>query len=374
MSFNKHDLTRNEFMIKKQGYDWWWHSFSAIDDITKEEKAFFIEYFLINPSLSKDIPVFGKLPENKANHIKPSYLMVKGGTWGSDAKQLHRFFAWKDVSVKANAPFSIKADDCIVCDKKLAGSIEVSKEDSINNPALMCDSGSMSWDLTVDKMITFNVGYGTSKPIRTLNVFEMAWHAEGMKSQYSGTVIYNGKKYNVIKDKSFGYADKNWGKGFTSPWVWLSSNNLKSNITGKTLNNSVFDIGGGCPKILNISLERKLLSAFYYEGREFEFNFSKFWTHTKTIFDCKIIDDEMVWNINQQSTDGKIEVLLKCKVSDMLFVNYEAPDGSKKHNKLYNGGNGYGTIKLYEKKKGKYNIVDDIDVKNLGCEYGEYSK
>lgn len=50
---------------------------------------------------------------------------------------------------------------------------------------------------------------------------------------------------------SYGYADKNWGRGFTSPWVWLSSNHMISNISGKKLNNSVFDIGGG--KVENIA-------------------------------------------------------------------------------------------------------------------------
>ena len=31
---------------------------------------------------------------------------------------------------------------------------------------------------------------------------------------------------------------------------------------------------------------------------------------------------------------------------DMLPVNYEAPDGSKRHNRLWNGGNDWGTVKL----------------------------
>lgn len=51
-------------------------------------------------------------------------------------------------------------------------------------------------------------------------------------------------------------------KDFTSPWVWLSSNNLTIKLTGKGLENSVFDIGGGKPKIVPISLIRKLLSVF----------------------------------------------------------------------------------------------------------------
>ena len=51
-------------------------------------------------------------------------------------------------------------------------------------------------------------------------------------------------------------------------------------------------------------------------------------------------------------------------------MNYESPDGLKRHNRLWNGGNGVGTIKLY--KKGK--LIDDIRCENVGCEYGEYDK
>lgn len=65
---------------------------------------------------------------------------------------------------------------------------------------------------------------------RKLQLFEMFWHAEGMKTAYEGEVIWNGKKYIVTPETSYGYADKNWGKDFTSPWVWLSSNNLTSNL------------------------------------------------------------------------------------------------------------------------------------------------
>ena len=72
----------------------------------------------------------------------------------------------------------------------------------------------------------------------------------------------NGRKYIVSPEKSFGYADKNWGRDFTSPWVWLSSNCLKSRKTGEILTNSAFDIGGGRPKIYFVALDRRLLGVF----------------------------------------------------------------------------------------------------------------
>ena len=41
---------------------------------------------------------------------------------------------------------------------------------------------------------------------------------------------------------------------------------------------------------------------------------------------------------------------------------------------IYNGGNGYGNIKLYSKHGKKIELIDDIEVSHVGCEYGEFDK
>ena len=61
-----------------------------------------------------------------------------------------------------------------------------------------------------------------------------------------------------------------------------------------------------------------------------------------------------------------------CRKEDMLFINYEAPDGSKRHNRLWNGGNGWGTVRLYEKQGSELKLLDEMDATHVGCEYGEY--
>lgn len=152
--------------------------------------------------------------------------------------------------------------------------------------------------------------------------------------------------------------------------MWLSSNNLTSKLTGKKLENSVFDIGGGRPKIGFIALNRKLLSAFYYEGKEYEFNFSKFWTNTRTKFNCYETEDEIIWHVEQKTWNNKMVSDIRCYKKDMLLVNYEAPNGKKLHNRLWNGGNGTGIVKLYHKGQ----LIDEIEARNIGCEYGEYDK
>ena len=378
-NFNKSDLHRNQFMLNgkfmRKGYDWWWHSFTAVDEETGEEKPFFIEFFMCNPLLARNVPTFGQLPQNQKNKIRPSYLMVKAGAWGKEKRQLHRFFSWKDVKLHKNAPYSVEAADCFCSETELRGAIHISEGEASKHSEWMSDDGTMEWDLKLEKKVAFNVGYGAGWFFRAIKAFEMYWHAEGMKTFMSGTVKFQGRKYIVKPETSYGYADKNWGSNFTSPWVWLSSNNLTSKISGKKLEDSVFDIGGGCPKVFFVPLKRKLLSAFWYEGKPFEYNFSKFWTHTKTDFKFREEYQEVIWNVVQSNKTSIMETEIHCNKKDMLFVNYESPDGKKRHNQLWNGGNGWGNIKLYKKDRkaeGGRELIDDIEVKNVGCEYGEY--
>lgn len=372
--FNKHAIKRNACQLfgaqAKCGYDWWWHSFTAHHAETGEEKAFFIEYFLCNPASGGDTPVFGQTEKNKQNGIKPSYLMVKAGAWGEDAAQLHRFFGWNEIEVSFATPFSIRADDCYCTETEMRGHVSVSTEEAQTHPEAMSDAGEMRWSLRIEKQVAFNVGYGAGTLFRKLQLFEMFWHAEGMKTAYTGEVIWNGARYVVTPTNCYGYADKNWGKNFTSPWVWLASSHLTSKLTGKRLENSVFDIGGGCPKIGPIALKRKLLSAYWHEGKCYEFNFSKFWTLTRTKFECQETDDEIIWHVEQKNWRHRMVTDITCAKKDMLLVNYEAPTGEKRHNRLWNGGNGKGTVKLYCGKS----LIDEVICENVGCEYGEYDR
>ncbi len=372
IGFNKHDISRNACMLtggqSRQGYDWWWHSFTAINEKTGAEKPFFIEFFVCNPALGGSEPVFGQLPENREKGLRPSYLLVKTGAWGENAGQYHRFFGWDHVQMDWGVPFSIEAGDCFLDETRTKGSVKVTPEEAAKHPEYLCQAGEISWDLKIRKKTAFNVGFGAGKLFRSLQLFEMFWHAEGMKTEFEGEILYNGERYRVEPETCFGYSDKNWGKDFTSPWVWLSSCNLTSVKTGKRLKDSVFDIGGGCPKIGPVALKRKLLSAFWYEGTPYEFNFSKFWTFTRTKFDCRETEGQIIWHVEQRTWRNRMVTDITCEKKDMLLIQYEAPNGKKLHNRLWNGGNGVGRVKLYHSGK----LVDEVICENIGCEYGEY--
>lgn len=76
----------------------------------------------------------------------------------------------------------------------------------------------------------------------------------------------------------------------------------------------------------------------------------------------------IVWHVEQRTWTSKMITDITCEKKDMLLVNYKAPTGEKRHNRLWNGGNGKGTIELYHKGK----LIDRIYAENVGCEYGEY--
>lgn len=374
---NKSDITRDYCMLKgplaKKGYDWWWHSFTAEHAKTGARKSFYIEYFLCNPALAQEQPVLiWNDPEGRNAGRRPSYCMVNAGFWGKEKGQLHRFFPWSKVSILMNTPLNLMADDCICTETRIKGSVHVSAQEAAAHPEWMSDAGEMEWDLRVHKQVAYHAGYGAFQFFRALNAFEMFWHAEGMKTSFSGWVRLNGEEYRVKPETCYGYADKNWGSDFTSPWVWLSSNDLVSNLTGQRLRNSVFGVGGGRPKVFGISLNRKLLGQFYYEGRDYAFNFSKFWTGSRTDFTCTETDTQILWKVTQTTFRAKMEAEIACNKDEMLLIRYESPDGYMRHNRLWNGGNGFGTVRLYEKQHGRWVLIDDVQACSVGCEYGEY--
>ena len=140
------------------------------------------------------------------------------------------------------------------------------------------------------------------------------------------------------------------------------------------MHNSVFDIGGGRPKIYFVPLNRRLLGVFYYEGKEYDFNFSKLHLKVKTEFSFEESETEVIWHVRQENIHAVMGTEVHCLIKDMLLINYEAPDGRKKHNRLWNGGTGFGTVKLYEKHNGKLELIDEIEATHIGCEYGEYNE
>ena len=378
MSDSKKYLNRNLYMLKgryaKRGYDWWWHSFTGYNKITGEEKPFFIEYYVINPNLFPNKAVLGQRSDNKLYNVRPSYVMIKAGCWGKDARQINNFYPSSELSVKRGV-LNFQVGSCILTETELSGSVSVEKEEAKLYPECMTDSGTMSWNLKVNKKLSYCAGYGTSYWFRKLHAFEMYWHVQGVKTEYEGTVTLDGVVYDIIPEKSFGYADKNWGVDYTSPWVWLSSNDITDQFSGQKLTDSYMLVGGGTPKVFGSSLKDKLLVMLYIEGTPYEFNFSKFWKKATTSYSCYTEGDEIHWSVSAENKQYLLDISIFCNKEDMFKINYEAPSGKKLHNNLWNGGTGHGEIKLFKKGKNKtLETLGHFSVEHCGCEYGKYDE
>ncbi|HOY38705.1 MAG: hypothetical protein KBB11_04280 [Bacteroidales bacterium] len=367
MNKNRFSLTRS---TSKQGYDWWWHSFVAENANTGELKPFFIEYYVINPGLFAGDIVWGQKGSSENPSPKPCYAMIKAGTWGAPKAQLHDFYKISDFEASTKE-LNCRIGNNEVTEKSLKGQVVVTTQETIDFPERMSDAGTMQWDLSVEKHLSYDVGYGSSHLLNALNAFEMFWHVGGMRCSYRGTVTFDGVTYIVKPETSYGYQDKNWGKNYTNPWIWLNCNHFVSKKTGEPVDASL-DIGGGCPKVFGISLKRRIITALYYNNNLIEFNFSKFWKFSSQQFSIREDDDKFYWNVVSTNRQHKIEVDFSCEKSTMLFVNYESPDGKKLHNKLWNGGHAKGSVKIYRKQQGEFHLIEELDGSMGGCEYGEY--
>ncbi|KAI8800071.1 hypothetical protein BJ742DRAFT_843039 [Cladochytrium replicatum] len=411
------DPTNNAYVLMRgstdrYGYDWWWHSLVAVSKETGEYQPFFFEYYVVNPAVENgnDI-IYGQLNSTRERRRKPSYALLKAGTWGSrnprpesntdHAVQLHGFYPATSFLASQDRMFVNIGDGVGVAnDTYLRGHVRVSAEDAERHPEYLSDAGEMSWELRARKLLRFNVGYGTSRFFRFLNAFDMYWHVEGMKTEYEGTIFYNNKTFDVIPERSFGYQDKNYGKDYTNPWVWLNCNNFRSRNKPElgALSRTSLDVGGGKPSLFDglIQLPRQLLIAFYHEGQLYEFNFSKFWELSVVDFDVDVnavSDGEKVvrWVINAKNRlkGTRIEIDFVCPKDTMININYESPsDGVRRHTNLWNGGYSSGTVRLYKwvpagtfagvptlvhsMLPGKYELIDTFDGELGGGEYGEY--
>lgn len=379
ISFNKPDENKDLFMLDGRladhGIDMWRQMFIGHNKETGDEKIFFIDFIAVNPGHGGPDPVFGQLPENKKSGKRPSYLMIHAGAYGEKPIQLQRYFGWDNVTIKADAPFLLSADNCFLSESRTLGMIGVSEEEAAEHPEWMTNAGNMIWDLKIDKKIAFNAGYGTGKVFRDSDASQIYWHVQGMKTEYSGDVSLNGVLYHIDPETSYGYADKSWGSDIAKPVICLSSSDLYDNKTGERLYNSAFTIGGGNFRVGPIKLSNKLMSAFWIEGRPYEFNFSKVWTMTRTVAKVKKNKNEIVWRIEQETPIHKVSAELRSPIKEMVRERYESPDGEAYAGKIMSGGSGTGEIRIYTKKislknKWEWELAEELTASHVLCEYG----
>lgn len=357
--------------LATRGYDWWWHSLTAHHEVTGEARGFFFEYFAINPALGGDEPILGQLPSHRAAGRRPSYAMLNAGAWGKDPVQIHNYYGITNSSFEHDR-LHAQIGNAVVTEGNLLGRVKVTAEEARQHPEWMSDVGELEWDLSANKLISFDLGYGASWPFRVTRAFQMFWHVQGVKTEYSGTITLNGERYLVDPATSAGYQDKNWGEDFTNPWIWLNCANFTRLADSEPLRLTCLDVGGGTPIVFGRRLQRKLIIGFFLEGKLYDFNFSKFWTRPGQHFTCLDVGDAVSWEIEAWNRSARIEISFTCPKSEMLLMNYENPDGEHNHRTLWNGGNARGTVRLFAKQANRERLIGEFAGTHGGGEFGQY--
>lgn len=364
---NKSDLNRNAYLLygshSQKGYMRWFHSFCGTSPQTGERRVFFIEYLIMNPELGADKPILGQLPFHKKRGIRPSYLMLKAGAFAGDfneAVQLNAYYPLTDLKIALH-PLIIQFGENFYSEQKISGYVEISHEEA-RRRSHMSDEGYMEWNLEVHKSIACHTGYLASPVSNILKMFENFWHAEGIKTQYRGTVTLNGVPYEVTPQDSFGYADKHWGRSFNRPWLQLASCDLTSETSGKPLKHSAIALNGCYPRFLCFPLKRKLLIQLTYENEDYEFNFSPFARDCK--LNLKYTNKRLIWQLVAQNKNAVLKLTCSSLRSDLIPLGYESPDGNRPEN-LQGGGNGSGKLLLYRKTKTGKELIDTICAEHI---------
>lgn len=373
---NQFDANRNADMLcgalAKKGYMRWWHSFSGVQPDSGEIRTFFVEYFIVNPSLGDTQPILAQHPYFRKRNMKPSYVMIKAGVFpdenGEGGKQLHAYFPISALRA-ASEPLYMEIENCVLSENRLLGYITISKAEA-RHKSLMTDAGNMEWDLEVNKAIACHTGAIAGKLATALHALDSFWHGEGIKTQFRGRVVLDGVPYEVTPEQCHGYADKHWGRSFNKPWFQLASCCLISERTGKPLHHSAFAIDGCSPTFFGLPLRRKLMMQLTYTGEDFEFHFARPFSASRCKWNVKQTNKRFIWHILAQNKTAVVKISGCCKKNQMMPLYYESPDGIVPKSLPNAGSNGIGTIEIYRLVPGGRQLVDRLTVSNTLCIYG----
>lgn len=365
--------------LRHEGYERWRYIFTGVNTVTNQEKRFFIELYIVNPGLSPKTPVIAQKSRlaisesdlqyvlagtssaqsaNEEIEVKPSYVLVKGGCYGKNGKQMNRFFGSSQFSFVRNSGI-FKVGDITFSADSLNGMLEVSEQELRVMPEMLCNPGSMKWDLELNRLLK-------CEPL--LNKKGDFWAPFGAKSLFSGSVTFDGQEYKVLPKSCNGYSDKGWGQNLLSPYFHISSSKLTSIISGKSLMNSCVSVQG--------EINGTLYAYFEIENEKFKIREKEMFKKINVIHDCSQMpgndeDEKVHWMMSVHYGKFVIDLDVYCKVNEMIVRDYEVPQGKRKLLKVLGGGNGSGEIRIYKTIGKNIELLEHANIFDATCEFGD---
>lgn len=364
--------------LRQEGFERWRYVFSALSKFDGRERKFFIELYIVNPALSPKTAVISQKSRlaiseadlqyalagtesaahaNDEIDVMPSYVLVKAGVFGENGRQLNKFQPSSQFAYVKNVD-GFKAGDCIFTSNSLSGSVTVTAQDLRVRPELLCNVGSMDWDLKFERTIENPPLYNRKKQF---------WAPLGAKASFSGSVHIDNQEFIVLPKSSYGYIDKSWGVRPNSPYFHISSSKLISIISGRQMQNSCFALEG--------EFSGKLCSVVNLEGVKYTVQNSKIFKKDLIIHDCSQITDnidgeKVHWSVSIHKGRHVIDIDVYCKGKEMFVRDYEMPQGKRCLLKVL-GGIGNGEIRVYKKVRKNLELLEHANINDAVCEFGQ---
>ncbi|MBQ5780828.1 MAG: hypothetical protein IIW10_02625 [Spirochaetaceae bacterium] len=368
------NLKLNTYMLKgsycNTGFDSWWHSFSGVNTETGEEKTFFVEYIVLNPSLSPDKVVFGQKEDNLLYKVNPSYLMVKAGECGKNGKELNNFYSYPDFSVNPRH-LDILIGSCRMNKLTLSGSVFVNDKEAKFLPECMTDAGSMRWDLKMLKNCSYIPDNTSPWKNRVFHLSDTNIFVQGLSCEFEGTVIYDDAQYEVRRETSHGYAEKRWGKAFPKFSARFYSSDLTNMISGQKMKDSALFFWGLTGKFHGSNRKRKSFLYLKLNEKVLEFNFLK--DKSSAFANVEMADnneDENIhWVISAESKKNIVDIHIYSPKDSVSNLHHESPISAQVCEDALYSLNCHGEIKIFLKDRHQLELLDHIQFGHGGCEY-----
>ena len=352
---------------KKVGINNWRFIFNGINTSTGAEQMFYIEFEMLNPWASNDLVQLGFKPRVKISAedlqyalagtdsaksisteaiVQPSYCAVRVGTFGVEGKQLCSYYPVKLVKF-SNKPFEIIVDNKYFNENKIGGFINVPEEEKAAHPELLCDAGYAKWEINYTVQRDYKNGYKSDL---------LRWFPFGLQ-------------YAIDPKRCCGYSERFWGKGVPEPYFHLSSANLTSVISGKTLFESSFAVNG--------IFDERVSFIGKFEDIDIELCADGSKRQFSVVWDCAQMPENenpeenlLHWSTSLNSKEWVIDIDVFCKIRELNNRSIELPEGQRKVLNLLEGGSGTGEIKLYKHIGNTLEQIEHATLAKVFCEFG----
>lgn len=407
---SKPDSRRDGWMLTDRlasgGVQRWRFVFPAIRDDTRDRCCIFIEYYACTEPSWRNKP--GDKAESRAGKrtegttIRPAYFAVHAGIWGSGAVQYTHVFDEGEAEILQGPPFTAKAGECLFTEFETYGSIP--REDDPARQGYngagssgkmqtnrhhpyqgnvygsgidaqdfeLADDTAIEWDIEFDKKISYNAGVSSSPFSRKIHASDAYWHAEGLVTEYTGTIIIGDVSYRTFPDAGSGYADVTWGSGFPSPGLWLWTTDL-ADSSGIPRTGDVLAAWGGHIR-MNVpsSPDEKFFGALLTGKRRYDFNSMKSALTGSTSLKTEETEDTWAWHLILSGEKAMIDARITCRKDSMIRDELPSPLNRLQTYQRFTGADGEGKILLFVRSGlfGSYEKRDEMTARHIVCAYG----